>query len=88
MVLPSCLTDKWGGGCIRRRTITRITIQTTAQGLGAEQPRDYSPPRPMPLIRPSTEADLPAVTAIYGHHVLNGTGTFETTPPSESDMAA
>ncbi len=42
----------------------------------------------MSLIRPSQEADVPAITAIYGHHVLHGTGTFETTPPSESDMAA
>jgi L-amino acid N-acyltransferase YncA len=40
----------------------------------------------MPLIRPSTDADLPAITAIYGHHVLHGTGTFETEPPSEADM--
>jgi L-amino acid N-acyltransferase YncA len=42
----------------------------------------------MTTIRPSTPADLPAITAIYGHHVLHGTGTFETTPPTESDMAA
>jgi L-amino acid N-acyltransferase YncA len=41
----------------------------------------------MSLIRPSTEADLPAITAIYGHHVLHGTGTFETTPPTEGEMA-
>ena len=32
----------------------------------------------MPLtLRPSTDADLPAVTAIYGHHVTHGTGTFD-----------
>ena len=42
----------------------------------------------MPLIRPSTDADVPAITAIYAHHVLHGTGTFETTPPTEADMAA
>ena len=42
----------------------------------------------MSTIRPSTDRDLPEITAIYGHHVLHGTGTFETTPPSESDMAA
>jgi L-amino acid N-acyltransferase YncA len=39
-------------------------------------------------LRPSTEADLRAITAIYAHHVLHGTGTFETTPPDEADMAA
>lgn len=37
-------------------------------------------------IRPSTEDDLAAITRIYGHHVLHGTGTFETTPPSQADM--
>ncbi len=42
----------------------------------------------MHLIRPSTDADLDAVTAIYAHHVLHGTGTFETTPPSATEMAA
>ncbi len=42
----------------------------------------------MSTIRPSQDADLPAITAIYGHHVLHGTGTFETTPPTEADMAA
>lgn len=42
----------------------------------------------MTLIRPSLEADLPAITAIYAHHVLNGTGTFETEAPSVTDMLA
>jgi phosphinothricin acetyltransferase len=42
----------------------------------------------MLTIRPSTDLDVPAIAAIYGHHVAHGTGTFETTPPSESDMAA
>lgn len=39
-------------------------------------------------LRPSTDADVPAITAIYAHHVTHGTGTFETTPPTEADMAA
>lgn len=43
----------------------------------------------MPLnIRPSRDEDVAAMTAIYAHHVLHGTGTFETDPPSETDMAA
>ena len=42
----------------------------------------------MPTIRPSRDDDLPAITAVYAHHVLHGTGTFETTPPGEADMAA
>lgn len=42
----------------------------------------------MHTIRPSQDADLPQIAAIYAHHVLHGTGTFETTPPSEADIAA
>jgi L-amino acid N-acyltransferase YncA len=42
----------------------------------------------MTNIRPSREDDLPAIAAIYAHHVLHGTGTFETTPPTEAEMAA
>lgn len=42
----------------------------------------------MPLIRPATADDLPAIAAIYAHHVLNGTGTFETTAPTTQEMAA
>ena len=42
----------------------------------------------MPLIRPSRDEDIAAITAIYRHHVLNGTGTFEIEPPTEADMAA
>jgi L-amino acid N-acyltransferase YncA len=40
----------------------------------------------MLILRPSTAADIPAITAIYAHHVLHGTGTFETTPPTEIEM--
>lgn len=39
------------------------------------------------LIRPSNAADLPAITAIYGWNVINGTGTFELEAPLEAEMA-
>jgi len=39
-------------------------------------------------IRPSRDDDVGAISAIYGHHVLHGTGTFETEPPTIADMAA
>ncbi|HMN93103.1 MAG TPA: N-acetyltransferase family protein [Hydrogenophaga sp.] len=42
----------------------------------------------MPLIRPSQDSDIDAITRIYAHHVLHGTGTFETTPPTSDDMKA
>ncbi len=42
----------------------------------------------MPTIRASRDDDLAAITAIYAHHVLHGTGTFEIDPPGLQDMAA
>jgi phosphinothricin acetyltransferase len=39
------------------------------------------------LIRPSTPDDVPALAAIYGWHVLHGTGTFELEPPDATEMA-
>jgi phosphinothricin acetyltransferase len=38
-------------------------------------------------VRPSTDADLPAITAIYAWNVLNGLGTFEEAPPAQDEMA-
>jgi phosphinothricin acetyltransferase len=37
-------------------------------------------------IRPGTDADLPAITAIYAHAVRHGTGTFELDPPDRDEM--
>ena len=46
------------------------------------------PPRMNQLIiRPATEADIPAITAIYGHSVANETASFEFDPPPEAEMA-
>lgn len=42
----------------------------------------------MTLIRQSVDADLDAITRIYAHHVLTGTGTFEIEPPPRAEMAA
>lgn len=42
----------------------------------------------MPTIRPSRDDDIDAITLIYAHHVLHGTGTFEVDPPSVQDMRA
>ncbi len=39
------------------------------------------------ILRDATEADLPAVQAIYAHHVLHGTGTFEEEPPDLAEIA-
>ena len=39
------------------------------------------------IIRPSTAADLPDLTRIYGHAVTHGTGTFELDIPDEAEMS-
>lgn len=38
------------------------------------------------LIRPAAPPDLPAIQAIYAHHVLHGLASFEEVPPSVEEM--
>lgn len=40
------------------------------------------------LVRDAAEADLSAIQAIYAHHVLNGSASFEETPPDTAELAA
>src|SRR3974390_305385 len=37
-------------------------------------------------VRPAAPQDLPAIQAIYAHHVLNGLASFEEVPPSVQEM--
>jgi phosphinothricin acetyltransferase len=39
------------------------------------------------LIRDSRDADVAAICAIYGHHVLHGAASFEETPPTADELA-
>ena len=39
-----------------------------------------------PSLRTATMDDIPAIQNIYAHHVLHGTGTFETEPPNVGVM--
>jgi L-amino acid N-acyltransferase YncA len=41
----------------------------------------------MPDLRPARAADVPAIEAIYAHHVLHGLATFEEVPPGTAEMA-
>jgi phosphinothricin acetyltransferase len=43
---------------------------------------------PNPVVRPCATQDLAAISAIYGHHVTHGSGSFEIDPPSQTDMTA
>jgi phosphinothricin acetyltransferase len=38
-------------------------------------------------LRPSTDADVPAIAAIYAHHVRTGLASFEIVPPGIEEMA-
>ena len=38
-------------------------------------------------LRPAVPADVPAIQAIYAHHVLHGLATFEEEPPDAAEMA-
>jgi phosphinothricin acetyltransferase len=38
------------------------------------------------VVRAAHDDDFSAITEIYGHHVLHGTATFETEPPSKTTM--
>jgi phosphinothricin acetyltransferase len=45
-------------------------------------------PRPgAPIVRDSEDADLPAIAAIYRHHVVHGFGSFEEVPPDAAELA-
>ena len=37
-------------------------------------------------VRPATEADVPAIAAIYQPAVVNGTASFELDPPDQAEM--
>ena len=41
----------------------------------------------LPLVRDSRDSDLPAITAIYRHHVLHGLASFEEEAPPLEEMA-
>jgi len=38
------------------------------------------------LVRPATARDIPAIHAIYAHHVLHGLASFEEVPPAVEEM--
>jgi phosphinothricin acetyltransferase len=42
----------------------------------------------MVTLRDATPADIPAIQAIYAHHVMHGLASFEEVPPSVEEMRA
>jgi L-amino acid N-acyltransferase YncA len=39
------------------------------------------------IVRPSRDADIPAIATIYAHAVVHGTASFELDPPDRDEMA-
>lgn len=39
------------------------------------------------VVRDAADPDMPAIQALYAHHVLHGIATFEEVPPSVEEMA-
>ena len=55
----------------------------------ADEPRQAaSAPEAPASIRDSAASDLPAIQAIYAHHVLHGSASFELEPPDLAEMTA
>lgn len=40
----------------------------------------------MTVVRAANAADIPAIAAIYAHHVLHGLASFEEVPPDEAEL--
>ena len=56
-----------------------MRLNPPTQDVVTAQPYDIT-------IREAEMEDIPAITAIYRHHVLNGTASFEETPPDEVEI--
>lgn len=50
--------------------------------------KDHDLGHPETIVRDTGPGDAPAIALIYAHHVLNGTATFDTEPPSSDSWRA
>lgn len=55
---------------------------------GVRQAATSAPEAQEVRVRPASEADIGRVRAIYSHHVLHGTGSFEESAPDQDEMRA
>src|SRR5690242_5560436 len=85
-------TSPWRTIAARIRKSSRISPpSSTASRSGLSERGDGSS---MPgeitaedvVIRPSRDADIATIAAIYGHHVLHGVASFEEVPPSADEI--
>ncbi len=62
-------------------------LRTEVRFPGSSQVVYHVSVTPNATLRASTDADVPAIAAIYAHHVLTGLASFETVPPTAQEMA-
>jgi phosphinothricin acetyltransferase len=53
----------------------------------SDDPPSLAPAATQAVVRDATDADMPAIQAIYAHHVLHGVASFEEVPPTLDEMA-
>src|SRR5262245_24666729 len=80
----------WRRGISGRRRI--LVLQNCSSVLKFPSATKFWYKQSMPMnseirIRAANHSDIPAITEIYTHHVLYGTGSFEIEPPSPEEMA-
>lgn len=71
---------------IRKNSFWRGPPCRTFADMDTQHATDAATRHPHFHIRPSGDDDMVAIAAIYGHHVLHGTGSFETESPSVDEM--
>lgn len=74
---------------LKRRFCCRISSSNSNPGTTSKEMYSVEQLQSMssiPTIRPAAAADLPALQAIYAHHVRHGLASFETEPPDLAEM--
>jgi len=66
----------------------KLEVMSGTTGSGAAPPQIRDAPRAAIELRDAADADLPAIQAIYAHHVRLGLATFEEVPPSAEELGA
>lgn len=70
-----------------QRISSQSFIYTPGAAMMTRMPKIDATPS-QPLLRDAQEADMPAIQAIYAHHVLQGIASFEEAAPSPAEMLA
>ena len=73
-----------GGRSSRRNAVTTDLAAEAAGGPPMNEAILFC--EPLVVVRDTTDADMPAIQAIYAHQVLHGLASFEEAPPTTDDL--